>query len=791
MSVIPRGVALAVTIQLMSAWPALAEGSREMREFNIVPQPPANALVDFALQAGISIDTEEAKSCGAKSAALVGRMSIDDGLAAMLAHTRCSFVKVSDAAYKIVEKQSAQQVRPPEIVVTATRQRTPIDRAPYSISMISGSDLARAGSGSIADLQSQISGLTVTNMGAGRDKVFIRGLSDGTFTGRAQSTVGLYFDEAPITYNAPDPDLKLFDIDQVEVLRGPQGTLYGAGSIGGVVHIVTNKPDISAFAFALEGSSAVTTGGDPSTDFAVMLNVPIAQNRLAMRIAGYREADGGYINDVRMGLSDTNKTSRDGVRLSARWQISNDWEMTVGGISQSIDLTDTQYEQAALGALLRANSVREPHDNNFKQASAVLSGTAHGIRLTVSAEYLNHDFDSRYDATEAAAFFGAAGAGPLAFDDFAHHETEVIEAIARASPSAWLSWLAGAFVSRDDETTSSVLRAIPNDANFYQENRLDHINEAALYAETTIKLSTNVSITGGFRGFSSALRTNSIVMATPAPARIFAGETKINDVAPKFVLAYQISDSVLVYAQAVEGYRLGGFNTAGPAGQVFAAASNGPQPDRTFRPDELWSYELGAKLSFFDGHLHLRSAAYYALWTNIQTDQFLPSGLPYTSNVGDGRDVGWELEANWAPSDNLSLAANFLLDSPELTTKNPGASSQVDIGLPGVPDVSAGMSIDYRHPLSRDLAALFSAQYAYVGSSQLTFQPSGALHMGGYSTERLSAGVEMGRSRLSLFADNPLNVRGNTFAFGNPFSAQRDVTPLRPRTIGLILSTHY
>lgn len=763
-----------------------------MREFNIVPQRPADALIDFALQAQISIDTEKANSCGAKSAALVGRMSIEDGLATVLAPTRCGFVKVGDSAYKIVERQSAQEVRPTpsEIVVTATRQNLPLDRAPYAISTVSGSDLASADAGSIADLQSQIAGLTVTNMGAGRDKVFIRGLSDGAFSGRAQSTVGLYFDEAPITYNAPDPDLKLVDIDRVEVLRGPQGTLYGAGSIGGVVHVVTNKPDPSAFALALEGSSTVTTAGAPGTDFAGMLNVPIVPNKLAIRIVGYREADGGYIDDTHLGLSDINKTSRDGVRLSASWIVSDDWELTIGGISQSIDLTDTQYEQAALGALLRANSVREPHDNNFKQASAVLSGTTGEVHLALSAEYINHDFDSRYDATEMASLFNA-GAGPLAFDDFAHHETEVIEAVARASPLAWLSWLVGAFESHDDETTSSMLHALPNSASYYRENRVDHINEAALYAETTIKLSSHVSITGGFRGFDSALRTNSVVMPPPGPDRVFAGETKMTDVAPKFVIADQISDWALVYAQAVEGYRLGGFNTAGPAGQSFATTFTDAQPDRIFRPDKLWSYELGTKLSFFDGRLHIRSAAYYAIWSNIQTDQFLPSGLPFTSNVGDGRDVGWELEAGWKPTNDLSLAGNLLLDSPELTKKTPGASSRTDINLPGVPDVSVGISIDYRRPLSRGLDALFNAQYAYVGSSQLTFQPSGTAHMGGYSTERLSAGVQRERSRLSVFVDNPFNVRGNTFAFGNPFSAQRDVTPLRPCTIGLVLSTHY
>ena len=153
--------------------------------------------------------------------------------------------EIVDAKTVRIMRTNATSPKIDEIVVTATKLPTPLDRLPYSISVVSGARLAEQRIAGARDLAADLAGITVTNLGPGRNKILIRGLSDGALTGATQSTVGIYLDDARITYNAPDPDLKLIDVQEVDILRGPQGDLYGSGSIGGIYRIVTNKPDLT------------------------------------------------------------------------------------------------------------------------------------------------------------------------------------------------------------------------------------------------------------------------------------------------------------------------------------------------------------------------------------------------------------------------------------------------------------------------------------------------------------------------------------------------------------------
>ena len=178
-------------------------------------------------------------------------------------------------------------------------------------------------------------------------------------------------------------------------------------------------------------------------------------------------------------------------------------------------------------------------------------------------------------------------------------------------------------------------------------------------------------------------------------------------------------------------------------------------------------------------------------WRNIQTDLFLPSGLSYTANAGDGRNLGTEFELVARPFEGLTLQSTALLNRPELIRANPGFI--VGVNLPGVPDVSLGGRIAYRWRAMEGLTALVSAETQYVGRSHLTFDPNTSPSMGGYVLARLSAEVEHDGWRLSLFLSNPANVRGNTFSYGNPFNYQQaqEVTPERPRTLRAVLSKDF
>src|SRR6201999_4194793 len=152
-----------------------------------------------------------------------------------------------------------------ELVVTSEKRPEPLLGSAFAVSALSRDEIQRLGGRSFCHLALQLARETVTNLGSGRNKIFVRGLSDGSFTGKTQSTVGLYLDDVPITYNAPDPDLRLVDIDRVEVLRGPQGTLYGSGSMGGIVRIVTARPDTTGFSAQTSAEGMLTQHGEPSS----------------------------------------------------------------------------------------------------------------------------------------------------------------------------------------------------------------------------------------------------------------------------------------------------------------------------------------------------------------------------------------------------------------------------------------------------------------------------------------------------------------------------------------------
>ena len=210
-----------------------------------------------------------------------------------------------------------------------------------------------------------------------------------------------------------------------------------------------------------------------------------------------------------------------------------------------------------------------------------------------------------------------------------------------------------------------------------------------------------------------------------------------------------------------------------------------------FGADELWNYEIGAKLSFWGDRLRIRSAGFYNAWKNIQTDQFLISGLSYTANAGNGRNIGLETEVQFRVTPSWILEANALVNQPVLEKPAPGFFAHVP--LPGVPDVLAGARTEYRFPLPYGLQGLVSADARYVGRSNLTFNPLIQAPMGGYVLARLSAQASYGRWRLAAFLSNPTNESGNTFSYGNPFNFQqvREVTPQRPRSLRLLLSAEF
>lgn len=804
-------LALPAGTLLYAIAPSAMAAASPVYQFNISSKPVSEALIDFAIQSNLSIGG--VASCHGVSPNLIGAFNVDDGLKRLLAGAGCRFRRVAAGTIRILPQAKSplgpgpnppSGVQPSipsvdvvqEVVVTATKRAAEIDQLPYSVSALGAEALNVAGATDIEDVATQLTSLATTNLGPGRDKILLRGLSDGVFTGRTQSLVGLYLDDVPITYNAPDPDLHLGDLEAIEVLRGPQGTLYGSGSMSGVYRIVTHKPDLGEFSGSVRAGGELTTGGAASNQEEGVVNVPIIADRVAARAIVYQDVDGGYISDVDLHLSNVDTSVRTGGRASVLADLDPTWTLNGSFAVQSIKSDDTQYIIPALGRLHRANDVRETSSNDFYQGAVTLEKTADWGDLRSTTSVVRHKFATQSDASNALPLFGSTTSNVGAYDEPSKIDMAVEDLVWTSPGGGRLQWLAGFFGSVTRETTDAFVRA--NDANgspaqvLYQEYRTDHLGEAAAYGEATLSLTQALQATLGARASFNTVHTLSNVEDPQTGRnRLFNGSTPNTDVSPKFALSYRLPDHQLVYLSVEEGHRPGGFNTGGLIGTVFLTNKNVAGIHRQFGADELWNYEIGTKLNLFRGRVRLRSALFYTFWTNIQTDQFLSSGLSYTTNAGDGRDLGFENEADIRLTQHWSVTANALINEPQLTRAAPGFTSGVN--LPGVPDLLAGVRTEYQHHLFGQYSGLLSADARYLGRSQLTFDPKITAPMGGYVLARLSAQFVAPRWRLAVFLSNPTNETGNTFSYGNPFNYQqvREVTPQRPRSVRLVLSANF
>ena len=791
------GSAGALALFCGSAVPGLASAAG-VRAFSLPAEPLEAALVRFAVQAGVSVGGLPARGCSGMSHPVSGSMTPARALAALLP-SGCRFEPLDARSFRIVGRPAASAVATPrraeaapyagprldELVVTAEKRPQLLSRSASAISALSADDVTALGGKSFDEVASQLVGVAVTNLGSGRNKIFVRGLSDGSFTGKTQSTVGLYLDDVPITYNAPDPDLSLADIDRVEVLRGPQGTLYGSGSIGGIVRIVTAKPDLTAYAGAISAEGMLTQHGDPSSGVEAMANLPVAGGRGAIRAVLYSDARGGYIDNPVLDLRDVNYSRRTGGRLAALADLPDGWRLEGGVAHQSITTADSQYTQGADGPLTRDAAVREPHDNDFSEIGATVSHSGAGVDLKVSTAFIEHNLTTRYDAT--GAFRGAGGSRTGgAFDEDKRIKLWATEGLLSSNGAGPLRWLAGAFASYTDEMDAAQLVGVtpPQPARSIYRRR-DRLSEAAVYGEVAYDLTPRLTATAGARWFATRVETRAgafdLAAAPLAPIR---GRLTDQGLAPKLRLSFAASPDLVVYAQVQEGYRAGGFNipAAAGGGLIETVAAR-------FRPDHLWSYELGAALPLFDHALVLRGAVFHADWQNLQTDQRLASGLPMTVNIGDGSNTGLEAEAVWRPTPRWQLRANLLIEDPQINRAYDVFPARRDIGLPGVPYDMGAADVRYRWRAGR-LNAEVSGQVAYVGRSFLTFDGGAGNGMGGYASGRVAAALSTDAWRVAAYVENVADETGNTFAYGNPFSRARasQATPLRPRTVGLGLS---
>jgi outer membrane receptor protein involved in Fe transport len=794
-----------LTILAALATPAAAQAPAY--SLSIPAKAAAEAMIDLALQANISI--LGAQACTGASPRLTGRFTLTQALTRLAEH-RCAFQIVDARTVRLsplpaappspsifARRAPVQPASPPvverreapmgEIVVTATKRDLLLGAAAASVSVISGAQLRASNTTDSAGAASQIAGIVITNLGPGRDKILLRGLSDGAFTGRTRSTVGVYLDDSPITYNAPDPSLRLVDVNRLEVIRGPQGALYGAGSLSGVFRIVTNKPDLQRFGGEASVAYGGTLSGAASYAVEAVVNAPIVTGKFGVRAVAYQAVDGGYLDDVNLRLSDVDRTLRQGGRLAFALRPDSGWDVDLNAAIQHLESNDTQYVTTA-ARLQRANKVREAHKNEFVQGALTVRKRFDGFRLQSSTGLVQHRFSSFYDASAALSLFDPGEADLGIYREAATVDMWAQDIFLADTTGGRFDWLAGAYGARTAEKSpSSLLGAVGRSAPvpLYDEDRRDRTLEGAIYGEAGYKITSRWTASLGGRLFQTDLRTHSdVVVLAPGVSRSSDPSRTYHGFSPKISVQYDLGNSQSVYLLASQGYRAGGFNTSGRLPPSAARA--------TYGSDRLQNIELGTRLRPLPT-LDLSAALFYAQWQGIQTDQYFPSGLSYTINVGDGRDTGLETEVNWRATSRLDLALNALLTQSNVTNVNPAFAARVGPGLPGIPKLSAGAQTTYTQPLRSGAAIIVGGQMRYVGRTRLTFEPGTASRMGSYVIGKIWAQYRTPHWALAAFVSNPTNSEGDTFAYGNPFSfgQVRQVTPQRPRTVMVELSKSF
>lgn len=775
--------------------PRAAEDSKR---FDIPAQALSSALVTLSAQADISIGLTGVVLTNQVSAPVAGTRTVSDALEALLSSTDLTFEMIDPTIWRIYPRPLTREVRldeptiplalPPleEIVVTAIKRPMALQTTSMSVAAITGGTFTDYGVRSTQDISAFVAGLSTTNQGPGRNKFVIRGMSDGPFIGNTQSTVGLYIDETRVVFNAPSPALQLLDVDRVEVIRGPQGTLYGGGSIGGLVRIITRQPAMGRFEARTAVDVGLTGGEGFSRAADAMVNVPLVGDRLAWRTVAYRRSDAGYIDDTRLGAEKVNRILTTGGRSTVKMRLGTDWTVSTGLIYQSIKARDTQYYDAMQPAFERANFLREPSENRIIIVNGTIEGDLGWASVTSSTAWIHHRVQANFDASPAVPILIRMPVEPTLFDQHnlyrtLNHETR----LASAGQDPW-RWLAGVFFShRYDRSASDLTRVLqaPPDV-FYVKNRRDFGTEAAAFSEVQYQVTPKLRAGAGLRVYYGEVNVeaNNSELIDDGPETA-VGRNDKTGVTPKAELAYQFSRDHFFYTQATKGFRLGGVNiasriTAPPPGGRPVTVSN-------FDSDGLWNFEVGSKSTFLEQRLNVNATLFYALWNDMQADLIRPNGLSFTSNLGNGRNKGVELETIFAATERLRLLATVSWNDP--TVPSTGMAGSVTNRLPGAPKFASALAVQYQAPLGNGYTAFANVKMDIIGKAALAIGSLPQASVPAYQTANLRAGVFNDHWRLSAYVTNVTDSKSNTYAFGNPFSLGRisQAIPVRPLTVGM------
>lgn len=689
-----------------------------------------------------------------------------------------------------------------EIIVTAQKREERLIDVPMSMSVLTADDLARLGATRFRDFANTVPGMSFVDFGAGMSQITLRGVTNGSFD--INSTVGLYIDEVPYGSSSPFTgaarhtlDVGLFDIDRIEVLLGPQGTLYGASTMGGLIKYVTGAPDPTRSGVDVRLGTSGTRDGDISYNGSVTVNSPFAGGKAALRATGYYSRDGGYIDNAGLGEEDVNSSDIYGGRADLLIAPSEALNIRFSAFAQDISrdgdgTTDYTFAGEPVdGELDQIRVFAEPFDSRFRLISGTVTYDLGSAVLTSISSYqtIRTKYDWDFSSTFVPlmqAFFGrtysAVGnrQGPST-DKFTQ------EVRLAADGNERFKWAFGGYYT--DETTDFVIDFVPIDAagqpapnDLASAFLPSSYEEYAAFGHLTWHLTEQFNVTGGIRYARNRQSNTQIASGLLVGSRPTGRSSE--DVFTYLANArYHFNEHATFYVRYATGYRPGGPNFA-----ATDPSTGDPIGQPAFDADTLNSYEVGLKAETANRKFGIQASGYYIDWNDMQIN-VIRGGFGAIANAPGGATIrGAELALAARPADGFTLKGTFAYQDAELSEADADLGGAEGERLPGVPRFTAGLSADY--VFASPSLPTIGATFRYVSDRWASFDGSvGSLqyYLPEYETVDLRAGLTLGEVTMQLYLRNLLDERGQLSAVTSLATTAR-VAVTQPRTIGVTAS---
>lgn len=702
-----------------------------------------------------------------------------------------------------------------EVTVTARKRTESMFDVPLSISVMSEEFIENLGAQDFTELVPSVPSLNAYQNGPGRTRLYIRGIANGAGNDNDTQngeTVSIYLDEIPISLGAMNPELALFDLDRVEVLRGPQGTLYGAGSMAGTIRQVSNKPNLSEVEGKLEAGVSTITHGSSGYTFKGLVNAPVVSDKFAVRASAYYTEFGGYIDNVLTGEKDLNDGSTKGVRLAARWLINEKFTADFSFFHHDYsdngrpeDLDETPY-------LTRNYPSFDGYDDEMQIYNMTLNYDLGWSEIVSSTSYFDRTVINRRSLDLLFELALPPGITPHELVDTTDLDVFAQEIRLASTTDKPLQWTVGMYLDQKDTfylntfpvpgadevlgVPSEVFGA-PADNLFWGYDDLT-VETYAFFGEAYYSID-KFTITAGLRYFDwqqdiefyqSGL-FNGGANSDPRPQGTTDG------VNPKLGLSYDVNDDMMIYGQVARGFRYGGINGAIPesvCADELAEVEREGGDVRFFEPDELWNYEVGTKGTTAGGSVSYSASYFYIKWDDMQTSRSFDCGFGFRENVGKATSHGVELELQAALSERWVLGFGGAYIDATLSEDVPNLGAQDGDQVPYVPKLSFSASADYVFPVNQTLDGFFWGNVQYVDDRHTEFNHDPTTNyrkMDAFAVANLRTGVRWDGYDLSLYFHNVFDDDGVIRALRRPPFDPDAVIRTQPRTIGLMLRKYF